>query len=405
MSIDGIEFVCTNVPNLKVAKCRGLNPNPNVFRCDYCAPQYDLTKRKANSGKLKFEPIIEQRRREIQQMTSQEGMTSAKLHLEWTQRVDEFFVQLYSRALHRVFPPVFALCLCGSISRRETCPFSDLDSFLLVDDMNETDLNYFRRVGQEVDETLKEMGGGTTGFCLCKGGLHPINVIATPEHLLQELERIEMNDPNSHYLGIRDSPRFLFGKVSLFKKFTQLLEASKKIDPVKSKTSAMNNLKDLIKSNRFAIPKPTVEHINIKESLYRPVQLLLKDLCDYFGVTANEGRAQIVALVKAEAMSMTVANFLINYVEDVGKLRIDTHLKAKKEQDNIILVGKAQEPSDVVADGPTKVMVGRCLQWLGSVKVLLQQFIDEFGVERSKLKAFFKGKPKNPWMNNQIPPG
>jgi hypothetical protein len=402
MGIEGFEDLCTNRDGLKVAKCKGLSNNPVAFRCEYCQKQYDLVNAKAKSGAVKYKPFVEARRQSVSQMSAAPGITAARLHNEWTSRVDEIYVSLYARALRRTFPPVFALCLCGSLARREACPYSDIDSFLLVEELNDEDIEYLRRVGMEVRNCLWGMGGDANGFQLCRGGLHPINIIETPASLVDQLAAVEQTDPGSHLLGIRDSPRFLFGKRSLFKEFEAQVLATKNRDFAGSKAAALTNLRNLV-ARSFQVPRLTEPALNIKEQLYRPVQLLLKDLSAYFGIRATDGRTQVLQLTEFGAMSPTVANYLINLLEDVGRLRTQNHLRAKKENDFLILSQSAAQPGDVVANNDDKGRVKACLERLAVLKQMTERFVNDYAVARSRLARVFSKKPKNPFTVNHVP--
>ena len=86
-------------------------------------------------------------------------------------RVEHIYATMYERALRKTFPPAFALCLCGSLARREACPYSDIDSFLLVEKRTDKDTEYFRRVGKEVKQCLLEMGGAVNGSYFAEAAL------------------------------------------------------------------------------------------------------------------------------------------------------------------------------------------------------------------------------------------
>jgi signal-transduction protein with cAMP-binding, CBS, and nucleotidyltransferase domain len=394
MGIEGFEDLCTR-PVFKMTGCKGLSTNPVAVRCYYCQTQYELMTRKAKKGAVKFKPYIEARRLSVAMLSETPGVTAAKLQGEWTKRVEYIYATMYERALRRQVPPSFALCLCGSLARREACPYSDIDSFLLVGKSAEEDVQYFRRVGMEVRDCLLEMGGAVNGFQLCRGGLQPINIIETPDDLMSQLVDVESVDSGSHLLGIRDSPRFLYGEPQLFEQFQHLVNSAKSQDLGRTKATARANLQKLVSGASFNLPTIQGEAINIKEQLYRPVQLLLSYLSAYFGIHATDGRTQVLELTKANGMSPSFANYFINLLEDVGKLRTQNHLRAKKEDDFLILDKKKARQGDVVATDRDLDQLKACLERLARLKKLTVRFLDEYAVQRKGLEKLFSQKPKS----------
>jgi len=402
MPIDPFSPYCTN-PVLKMEGCKGLEHNEFAYRCDYCKRKYEFRVRKAKKGAAKFAPSIEARRLSVSTMSDLPGITAGKMQREWTKRIEHIYATMYQRALRKCLPPDFALCLCGSLARREACPYSDIDSFLLVGKRKDADVEYFRRVGTEVKECLLEMGGAVSGLRMCLGGLDPINIIETPEELLDQLTDWEIRDPGSHVLGIRDSPRFLYGTYKLSRKFQDLISAAKSQDLPGRRSTAVKNLQRLVKpGGDFDLPTIKDETIMIKEQLYRPVQLLLRDLSAYFGLHATDQRTQVLDLTKENAMSASVANYIINILEDVGKLRVQNQLRAKREEDRLIL--DPQNPKiregDVVATAKDLAQVKACLERLGRLKKLTERFIDEYAVQQKGLGQVSSPKPKNPFLED-----
>jgi len=248
---------------------------------------------------------------------------------------------------------------------------------------------------------LLEMGGAVSGFQLCRGGLHPINIIETPEDLVRQLTDVETYDPGSHLLGIRDSPSFVYGKPKLFRKFQDLVTAAKSQDLGGRRETALKNLQRLVKTGgAFMLPTIKDEAVNIKEQLYRPVQLLLRDLSAYFGVQATDGRTQVLELTKDNVMSASIANYIINILEDVGKLRVQNHLRAKKENDFLVLDQKKSHEGDVVATVKDLEQVTACLERLGRLKKLTERFLDEHGVPQKAVGQVFFQQPKNPFTGD-----
>ena len=105
-------------------------------------------------------------------------------------------------------------------------------------------------------------------------------------------------------------------------------------------------------------------------------------------------------LKKNNAMSASVANFIGSILEDVGKLRVQNHLRANKENDFLVFDKKNVHTGDVVANLKDIQQVA-CLDRPGRLKTLTERFIGDYALQqKGDASQFFSSKPKNPFTGD-----
>ncbi len=82
---------------------------------------------------LTLQDVNARRQRIARFQEEEEGVTAAKLGRLWSETVKEILVRLFEEKLPFALPSRFAFCLVGSLTRREACPSSDVDAFLLLE--------------------------------------------------------------------------------------------------------------------------------------------------------------------------------------------------------------------------------------------------------------------------------
>ena len=237
-------FRCVAPIERKVAECQGVDPRRGVYRCPYCTLQIGQLRLRVKDKADDTTQKVNARRNSISRLVTTPGVTSNQIHIDWTKRVETLYVSLFSGALpNSKTLPSFALCLCGSLARREACPYSDIDSFLLVKETSDKTVECFQKAAVEVDQCLLEMGGEVSGFRLCSGGLNPVNIIETPEGLIRMLNDIETaGEIADHMLSVKEA-RFLYGNVKLFDRYQKLLDAYKAANRPRTVKNAMKSIK------------------------------------------------------------------------------------------------------------------------------------------------------------------
>jgi hypothetical protein len=122
----------------------------------------------------------------------EEGVTAAKLGRLWSETVKEILVRLFEEKLPFALPSRFAFCLVGSLTRREACPSSDVDAFLLPEVATPKIRDCFAGVVEQVAAAMvTTFEGAKTGLRFCAGGLSPECLMNTPADLLNEIQGLE----------------------------------------------------------------------------------------------------------------------------------------------------------------------------------------------------------------------
>jgi hypothetical protein len=284
-----------------------------------------------------------------------EGITANRIHLDWTEKVESIYRDMFIDALCPPKPPPkFALCICGSLARREACPYSDIDSFLILKETSEKTVAYFQQVALQVNQSFLELKGEANGFRLCTD-LNPQSILETPEGLIQMLEYFEltMGDTAAHELSVKEA-RFLYGDLELFQRYEKLVAHYKKTNRPGTVKQAKKSIDQQIKDMNKDLDSSKADYdtyLNVKGNLYRAVQVVLRDLAALWGIEAPEGRTQVLEMVKAGRMSVAVSNLAINLLEDIGKLRLKAQLDQGQHAEGVYL----KPPADFKDRGPGMV--------------------------------------------------
>jgi len=272
----------------------------------------------------------------------EEGATAARMGRVWSESVKEILVRLFEEKLPLDVESRFALCLVGSLARREACPSSDVDAFLLLQDTTAKIRAQFERAVQEVSVAMTTtFDGGVTGLRFCTGGLTPELLMDTPAALLNQIQAD--TEANPHVLGVQEST-FLYGYEPLHEEFRTLVDAWFSEREAVGGKSVLKRLEELLSETKRARDIPTADDfiakvprqaVHIKQHLHRPVQQLAVLLGNLFGVSAQTSRERVEELIRRGHMSYQNGWLLINTLEDVEKMRVALHLAAGTEMDEV----------------------------------------------------------------------
>jgi hypothetical protein len=390
------EFKCA-APLVIDAKCQGLSPDKNAYRCLGCTRQYEAIRGRARKGAFGVARQLAAKREEMAAQLNEPGITANFLHREWTDKVESIYTSLFARALVTPNAPTFALCICGSLARREACPYSDIDSFLVLEDTSDKTVEFFQRAALEVNQCLLELRGDVNGFRLCTD-LNPFHILETPEGLIRMLHETEVvgKATAAHELSVKEA-RFLSGSLELYNEYQRALAEYKKVNRGSTLENALTSIRQGIKDMRY-LPDPSKDnYLNVKADLYRLVQVMLRDLAAYHGIDAPDGRGQVEGLVKAGHMSVGVSNLAINMLEDVGKLRLKTQLGQKGHVEGIYM----GVPSNMDDKGPGAIankadmaMINALRDRLRIWKKLAEDFIAEVTRFQTDVRNAHDNRPK-----------
>jgi hypothetical protein len=389
-----------NMGNLS-ANCIGTNPREIGYRCAFCkgvVERYARTRKDIGARRQSVENMMELKK-------------SHEVQRGWSERaqiiVQDLFIEMLNRRSSR--PPQVALVMCGSIQRKEACPYSDIDCFALVGKTEYVDVvklaasdvqNQF-----EVAGTYWECEGCRIydGFHFCHGGLSPEQMCATPEGMIDFID--QEAEANGHLLDALGGT-FFYGRRSLYDEFAQRAKLYRQdMGGKSSRQKALDALKKYLDPENKDKPYRAKEHAEftvIKDRLYRPAQQVIKCVAQYYGISDVETRNQLQQLKSMGKLSAQVFNFLEAYLNDVAKLRIANHLNWGREYE-IIYFAKPAKPSaeeaGLIQEGKFPLATGaelRQVKKLMADSEAIRQLGNEFHLQMSKT-GFFASK-KNPFM-------
>jgi len=400
---------CKNLPTRKVDTCPGPNPPANradllAARCAACAGRINLLARRQSISNMLGATV---------------PTTGLQLEAAWTQRVVTIVENLYDDYFQGNEPCAYTFCLTGSGARKEACPYSDIDCFIVVETgASAGDITALATASKHVRERLVDMnwhGAGPEqdkGFVFCIGGLNPEgwNSVGTPPQRLidkpHELAGVlEANlDTTSqamaHVVSGLQEADFGFGDQQLFTDFqreidlivgkTCLKMASRPLLTLK-KRQGMETVRDAVTNPEFDIPDPNGNRFNIKKGFYRLPQFLSKGLAWYYGIASVRTLDQISALQTGNRLSDSNARHFINAINKAGKVRVKSHLHAQKESDWV----RSAANADPNPDNEYVLTANELADLKDAIKSLTK--LKDLGTDFIGQKEKFIGKRRNPF--------
>lgn len=175
------------------------------------------------------------------------------------------------------------------------------------------------------------------GLRFCDGGLTPELLVHDTHGLLRAIE-IEAESARQlgtdNHLTAALEARFIEGDVELYRGYARDVMARE------GGASRQQTLEELGRflGHRERHPPPTAETVqfDVKQTLYRPLQLSLTLLCGLHDIRDElDSKGRLARLLEGRHLSMAFANLYINALEDVCRLRVESHLHAGREEDAI----------------------------------------------------------------------
>lgn len=342
---------CIAPKNLSVPSCQGyvitggdgsLKYPEAKFVCRYCKPLYQKEMQRLNRQKSRETD----RTGKIAALTQQKHLTGTELQKKLTAITEQVLVELFHDCSHSGTPPAdFALMACGSMARREMVSFSDIDAFFVISRNDDKTLRYFKDLALRMDLQLNTAGMraahdggvvGNSGFVFCPGdeGLSPTNFCDLPDALVQRFSEQQSNHMRGGLF-----PRMVLGSPIWAKSYIDACDAVLKRSNAAMRENALTALRALLprRTGDLAKPKSGDPDINLKESIYRPVQLIPNEIAIYYGISAQGTRQQILALVEQKHMSLQVAQIFMESLEVYAKLMTALQLKAQGEIHKVLM--------------------------------------------------------------------
>lgn len=258
-------------------------------------------------------------------------VTTGLLQTKTCEFVEGMLINLFDDCTAGGRPGKFALMVCGSLGRREATLFSDIDCFLIIEDEDTRDFYYNAAV--KMSTALTTLGGDFTGFKFCRGGLNPYYVLGTADQIIDQITRLD----DTHMNGVYKA-RFIYGSQRVaddwFNKVQnrELGQSDRKLALAELANCLRKKNIDWVDEGwKPATPQDAL--LDIKLQLYRPVQIVVEALGQYYGIESddNNTRKTVLGLIDNKKMSVEVGNLIFNMMEDIGKLRAYSHVRAGKE--------------------------------------------------------------------------
>ena len=342
---------CQALPNRRVVTCPGPTTNPGLatVMCPACKSRANLNARRGSISRM-----------------AMGAMAFSGLQLEgaWTQRATQIIEDLYTEFMPAGgWPCQYAFCMTGSGARKEACPYSDVDAFVVVQDTaSAADKTAMINVSKQVRDRLIDMNfradvagpDQDKGFVFCIGGLNPggWNTSAVPLPALTmtavefagllEANLIASNVAMAHVVSGLQEAEFVFGTRQLFTDLNRELNliVGKTCWKMSSRPALTHKKRqgfEAIKTalNDFAIPAATATRFNVKSEFYRFPQFIAKGLAWYYNIPAVSTLDQISQLVAAKRMNDRNSRLFIECVSDATRVRVMSHLHSGKEADHI----------------------------------------------------------------------
>jgi signal-transduction protein with cAMP-binding, CBS, and nucleotidyltransferase domain len=282
-------------------------------------------------------------------------ITGAKLQRQICDLIEGTLVDLFNDCLTGVPPARHAMMVCGSLARREASAFSDIDAVLVLEDDDPGVIRYYTSVVSQMKLRLTFAGGYRTGFAFCPGGLHPLNLLGTPDRIF---EYIDNNPADTHLRGAYHT-RFIFGAKELGDDYVRLCAARAEGGRKASPKEALKLLQGIVnkkgtywmedEQEGWMPPPRDPVAVQVKCQFYRPVTMVIEALAIFYGAPGSSSRERVIALIESGHMSVEVGNFLFNIMDDTAKIRTAAHVKAGKEFEGVKL--RATKATDFAGHG------------------------------------------------------
>jgi hypothetical protein len=282
-------------------------------------------------------------------------VTGARLQRQICDLIEGTLVDLFNDCLTGAPPAHHAMMVCGSLARREASAFSDIDAVLVLSSDEPEVIRYYTDVVSQMKLRLTFAGGYHTGFAFCPGGLHPLNLLGTPDRIF---EYIDNNSADTHLRGAYRT-RFIFGAKPLGEEYVDRCAVREEGGRRASPRDGLRLLQDIVHKKQtywmedeqegWKPPPRDPVAVQIKAQFYRPVTMVIEALAIYYGAPGSSSRERVLSLIKAGHMSVEVGNFLFNIMDDTAKVRTTAHVKAGKEFEGVKL--RATRASDFAGPG------------------------------------------------------
>jgi Putative nucleotidyltransferase DUF294 len=264
---------------------------------------------------------------------------------QWSKMVEIILVELFAEPLapHKTHSK-FALCISGSLARREACPYSDIESFILIE--NKMRRRYFQDAARKVDAILKLSTEAVRGMGF-DTEVCPMLHVYTPEEWHHELRK-KIEGPDGHIKrGLLTDFRFVFGDHALFEDTVSRVNSLREntINSTRSDvvTALQNELQVRVlnktaKKYDDASPYYTspTGRLHVKYQFYRYFEQVPRYLCEYYRLNVQGSRKQVEALCEAGHLSEALKKHILWAQETISRLRVKIQLEEQASSHEVL---------------------------------------------------------------------
>jgi hypothetical protein len=219
----------------------------------------------------------------------------------------------------------YALCVAGSLARREATPFSDLDLFVVTCDVNVG--RTMKLVGSQFRRVLKSTQEADWAMMLDPIGLEPVSMCDTPQNLLTFCTGRSI--PGIFH-SVRNSACIL-GDTGLLLTFKKLAEEA---DGRPGWQFWLNDIKRAV--SEFPRHQFKNDMVIVKSDIGRPLWLVTNGLAKLYAIQVEGTISQATALLKANRISSQVWKIIVDSHKAFEFIRMNLHMKHRQEEESIL---------------------------------------------------------------------
>jgi hypothetical protein len=355
-----------------------------AYQCSWC--------RTVRIGRGKFSFELKDSRREFLKaiLDPNARIAGSDLTASWTNRVDMLLAEMFSMALEGVQTCAFALCVGGSLARKEACAYSDIECFFLLADDKQESRAPFCLAAEKCLRILEEAGESARGFTF-DPGLTPMKCAFTPRYMIEDYLPVLAEDDRA-ILDVLHDHRFVMGKKELYDEWCRLAADYQARNLSSSREEALQEWRTWM-INQYSPknpgpaqrPKLSDVVINIKNNYYRWLQKIPKFLCQYYGLANMQNtRSEVQALRTNARISEEIKLLFLNCLDKVTELRMKGHLVTGDHDlgDNFLATkraaiqeGEELKPMMVLSDQEQQLVRG-LIHRINTLVTMAQDFLE-----------------------------
>jgi hypothetical protein len=270
---------------------------------------------------------------------------------KWAVFAEAFLIDVFDELCNGIPPGPFALVVAGSLARKQATPFSDLEFFFVIEQVDH--IVPFAKLARKVWKTLEEVHNSTGSFdkdvffskssaynalTTTASCLHYDNDRMRPKYdplsLKDNLELFSFGDATFEQFS---GARCTAGDPSLLESLKLNLRMQKIPRPVLEFREKLDNniipaIHELLRDLKEG--KSTV---NLKEAILRTLLWVTICLGRCYDLQGIGDRAQVNLLTSRGKISKAVAKLMLDTLNYAQTARYQAHVKAKAESDKVAL--------------------------------------------------------------------